>query len=208
MSQWLCSDPVFLKRLSIMALGCFIMGIGVTAFKLSLTGNDPCSGFAMALADVIALPFSVTLIGLNTVFFIFEYLFDRRKVGIGTFFNWFGVGIFTDLWYYLARSADLVPQTFTLQLVFMMTGVIVLSFSCALYQTANMGIAPYDALSLIMTERLHIPYFWCRITTDAACALLAFLLGGIVGLGTLFCAFGMGPFVSYFTKNVIKKYLL
>ena len=66
----------------------------------------------------------------------------------------------------------------------MAAGVLVLSLSASLYQTADLGIAPYDALSIIMADRLPLPYFWCRILTDSLCTVAAFLLGGKVR-GTL-----------------------
>ena len=55
--------------------------------------------------------------------------------------------------------------------------MLILSFSCALYQTADVGIAPYDALSLLLARKLPVPYFWCRIFTDGVCVGVAFLLG-------------------------------
>ena len=78
--------------------------------------------------------------------------------------------------------------------------MLILSFSCALYQTADVGIAPYDALSLLLARKLPVPYFWCRIFTDGVCVGVAFLLGGLIGLGTLVCALALGPFVAFFTR--------
>ena len=59
----------------------------------------------------------------------------------------------------------------------------------------------------MMSDRLPLPYFGCRVLTDALCALLAYLLGGLIGLGTLICAFGLGPFVQFFTKHFSEKVL-
>ena len=59
----------------------------------------------------------------------------------------------------------------------------------------------------MMSDRLPLPYFGCRVFTDALCALLAYLLGGLIGLGTLICAFGLGPFVQFFTKHFSEKVL-
>ena len=33
------------------------------------------------------------------------------------------------------------------------------------------------------------------------------LLGGLIGLGTLICAFGLGPFVQFFTRHFSEKVL-
>ena len=53
----------------------------------------------------------------------------------------------------------------------------------------------------ILAKRGKPKYFWCRIFTDSVCVVLAFLLGGLIGLGTLVCALGLGPFISFFTKH-------
>ena len=64
-------------------------------------------------------------------------------------------------------------------------------------------IVPYDALALILDRKLpKLPYFWCRILCDGSCALICFLAGGIVGLGTLVSAFGFGPVIAFFNKTV------
>lgn len=193
------------RRVAVMVLGILIMGLGVALFKLSLMGNDPNSAMVMAAADRLGVDFSVALIVENSVVFIAELLLGRKYIGLGTFVNWFGVGPLTTLYLGLIHACWQVPQTILARLMLMMAGVLVLSLSASLYQTANLGIAPYDAVSIIMEERLPLPYFWCRILTDSVCAAAALLLGGIVGLGTLVCALGLGPFIAFFNRHISQK---
>ena len=96
-------------------------------------------------------------------------------------------------------TADTLP----VQLVWVAVGVLVVAFGCSLYQTADLGVAPYDALSLMMADHLPVPYFGCRVFTDALCAVITFVSGGLIGLGTLICAFGLGPFVQFFSKTFL-----
>ncbi len=70
-----------------------------------------------------------------------------------------------------------------------------------------LGIAPYDYLSLGLRDYTPCPYFGCRIFTDALSALLCWLLGGLVGLGTLICAFCLGPFIQFFDRTFSQKVL-
>lgn len=198
-------DPAWRRRLEVMSCGIVIMGLGVCLFRLSLMGNDPSSAMVMAIGSRVGRPFSVTLIAMNALWFLFELLFGRRLIGIGTLFNWFGVGIFTDLWTQIITGLGVLPAGLGRRLAVMLLGVLVLSFSCALYQTADLGIAPYDALSIMMADRLPLPYFWCRILSDSVCAVIAFALGGIVGLGTLACALCLGPFIQFFTRMAAQK---
>ena len=85
--------------------------------------------------------------------------------------------------------------------------VLVTALGASLYQTADLGIAPYDYLSLGLRDYTPCPYFGCRIFTDALSALLCWLLGGLVGLGTLICAFCLGPFIQFFDRTFSQKVL-
>ena len=85
--------------------------------------------------------------------------------------------------------------------------VLVTALGASLYQTADLGIAPYDYLSLGLRDYTPCPYFGCRIFTDALSALLCWLLGGVVGLGTLICAYCLGPFIQFFDRTFSQKVL-
>lgn len=198
-------QPIWWRRLIVMIFGIIFMGLGVCLFKLSLMGNDPSSAMVMSIGKHVGLPFSIMLIIVNSLWFILEIGLGRHLIGMGTFFNWFGVGIFTDMWTEIINGFFPVSGDFTGRLIVMLLGVAILSFSCALYQTAGLGIAPYDAVSVIMSDRLPLPYFWCRIMTDSICAAVALLLGGVVGLGTLVCAVGLGPFINFFANTVARR---
>ena len=94
-----------------------------------------------------------------------------------------------------------------IQLLWVVIAVPVTAFGCSLYQTADLGVAPYDSLALALQDHLHKPYFGCRVFTDALCAAITFLLGGLVGIGTLVCAFGLGPFIQFFNGAFSEKVL-
>lgn len=200
-------DRLFRKRFIMMFFGIIIMGLGVSLFKISIMGNDPYSTFAMSIVNRVGLSFSIVLIITNSICFLIELKFGKKYIGWGTFVNWFGVGIFTDIWSSIILRFINVPDSIIPRIILMIIGVLIFSFSCSLYQTADMGIAPYDAISLAMNDYLPMPYFWCRVIIDVSCSLTAYLLGGIVGLGTVFCALGMGPFVNFFNKSVSEKLL-
>lgn len=198
-------NPHWRRRCAVMVVGIVIMGLGVCLFQLSLMGSDPHSAMVIAFGNRLNLRFSTMLILINTVWFVFELIFGRKRIGVGTFFNWFGVGIFADMWSSFITEWMVIPDNFAVRLLIMIAGVLILSLSCAMYQTADLGVAPYDSISLMMEEYSPVPYFWCRMITDIFCTSLAVLLGGVVGIGTVFCAFGMGPFVNFFTKNLARK---
>lgn len=194
------------KRLLAMVIGNIFLGMGISIFKFAGLGNDPYSGMVMALADRVGMQYANLLLIINLFIFILEFVFGRSFVGAGTLANAFFLGYITTFFYSLWTHFFVLPQNLLVQIPIMLVGTIVTGFGVSMYQTPNVGVSPYDSLSLIMTERLpKISYFWNRIFTDAICALICFLAGGIVGLGTLVSAFGLGPVIDFFNVHFTRK---
>lgn len=192
-------------RFTVMLAGIEIMGVGVALFKLSLMGNDPHTALMIAMGDQLGIDFSLVLFAVNCLWFLVEWRFDKELVGIGTFLNWLFVGPLASLCERAVLSLWGAPAGTEARLWLMLSGVVTLSLACALYQTADLGVAPYDALSIILSRKSGQSYFRCRILTDSLCALAAFLLGGLLGAGTLVCALGLGPFIAFFSSKVARR---
>ncbi len=76
-----------------------------------------------------------------------------------------------------------------------------------MYQTADVGVAPWDSLSLILIKRHHkLPYFGYRIIGDAIAALVCWFAGGIVGIGTAVCAFGLDRLFHFLIRIFPKSW--
>lgn len=194
------------KRLLVMVAGNIFLGMGISIFKFAGLGNDPYSGMVMALADMVSMQYANLLLMINLFIFILEVVFGRSFVGAGTLVNAFFLGYITTFFYSTWTYFFALPKSLFLQIPIMLVGTAVTGFGVSMYQTANVGVSPYDSLSLILTKSLpKISYFWNRIFTDAICALICFLAGGIVGLGTLVSALGLGPVINFFNVHFTRK---
>lgn len=194
--------PMDRRPIAMTLFGCAIMGLGIALIKLSSLGSDPYTAMVIAIGDKIGVDFSLILIGTNCLCFLVQWHFQRELVGLGTFVNWILVGPLASVLEKALLSTGQIYETFWSRLLLMIGGVIVLSLACALYQTADKGVSPYDALSIILARKSRVSYFGCRFLTDLLCAILTFLLGGLLSIGTLVCVAGLGPFISFFSKNI------
>ena len=195
------------RRVLGMIVGIFIIGLGIALFKQSHLGNDSISALNMRLSEMLGVSLGLVNLSVNILFFLLEVAFGRKYIGLGTFVN----GIF--MWYIITLFYDPIAAAFgpaeslQVQLLWLVLAVPVTALGVSLYQTADLGIAPYDYLSLGLRDYTPFPYFGCRVFTDAVCALLCWLLGGLVGIGTLVCAFCLGPFVQFFSRVFAEKLL-
>lgn len=199
---------VGLRRFVIMLLGNMFIGMGVAVFKMSGMGTDPFSGMVMAMSECVGIPYAIFIVMFNLVIFTLEFFCGRELIGIGTIINACFLGYFTTFFYDLFTAPFGVPESLAVRLILVCMGVVTCSFGVAMYQTPDVGVAPWDSVSLIMVKKWpKIPYFWHRISNDALAALVCWLLGGVVGIGTALCAFCLGPFIHFFSEHFVKKLL-
>lgn len=195
------------RRIVGMVVGIVIIGLGIALFKQSHLGNDSISALNMRLAELLGISLGVQNVATNILFFALEFWFGRKYIGLGTFVNGIGMGFIITFFYDPIAAAFGPAASLPEQLVWVVLAVLVTALGASLYQTADLGIAPYDYLSLGLRDYTHFQYFGCRVFTDAFCALLCWLLGGLVGLGTLICAFCLGPFIQFFNGLVSERVL-
>ena len=73
------------------------------------------------------------------------------------------------------------------------TGVLITGFAGAIYLIANLGPGPRDGLMTGLQRMTNYPIALVRGSIEVTVVILGAFLGGIVGIGTLFFAFGIGP---------------
>ncbi|MBQ6488122.1 MAG: YitT family protein [Solobacterium sp.] len=193
------------KRIFWCLIGVAVIGVGCAVFKVSNLGNDAFTALNITISERTGISLGTVTLLVNCVYFLAPLFFGRKYINIGTILNGGLLGYLVDFFYKTIIGIFGKPASFTNQLIWLIPGIIIISLGLSLYQNADLGVGPYDYLALGMRDHLKLPYFGCRIFTDGMCALAAWLLGGLVGLGTLVCAFCLGPFVSFFDRNVSGK---
>ncbi len=195
------------RRIVGMVVGIVIIGLGIALFKQSHLGNDSISALNMRLAEMLGISLGVQNLCTNVLFFALECWVGRQYIGLGTFVNGIGIGFIVTFFYDPIAAFFGPVSSLPVQLLWVALAVPVTALGASLYQTADLGIAPYDSLALELRDYTPVPYFGCRVFTDALCAFLAWVLGGLVGLGTLVCAFCLGPFIQFFNGTISEKVL-
>lgn len=195
------------KRFNILLCSIVIMGFAVAVFSFSGMGVDPFTAMNMSVSSILGIGFGFYQMCINGVLLIAVAYAAKKLISIGTVVNMAGVGFvceyFTGVLKALLPAADnLIYKTFL-----MIIGVFLLSFSASLYFKCDMGVSPYDALGMVMEEKLKLKYKWCRVFTDLVCTGVALVLGGPIGIGTIITALFMGPVVSFCNGSISKKIL-
>ena len=177
----------------------FISGIIILSFGITLTIKGQMFGVGswdvlhIGLAKSVGLTIGTWSILIGLAILAFDMVFTKKLPLPGTFIDMFLTGIFIDIFNYWLPDID----GFWAQLIVYIIGLILLGWGCGMYMVANLGIGPRDTLMLFFVHRLGWSVTRSRTTMEVTVAILGFLLGGPVGLGTVLMAFGLGPIVQY-----------
>ena len=111
--------------------------------------------------------------------------------GMGTILNILIIALVIDL------SLPYLPQfeTLSLQIIEALAGVIITGIGGGICLIAKLGAGPRDGL---MTGLQRVPICpWQQSSgIEMTVVILGWMLGGVVGIGTVLFAFGIGPSVA------------
>lgn len=192
------------RRILMTILGVMTCGFSVGLFNFSDFGMDPFQVFAHGLCAHTPLglgKYGLFYMILNIFLLLFSLIFDRKKIGLGTLINLFLSGYVVQFSSWIWESLLPNPAVWV-KFIFLIAGIVIMCLGSSLYFTADLGVSTYDAISLIITEKTKIKFQYCRISSDVICTAIGFLLGTVVGIGTVITAFFMGPIIAYFNRTI------
>jgi len=142
---------------------------------------------------------------LNLVFFVVVIFKSPDKIGYGTIANMVFVGYISDFFRFI--YSKLLPADFftgfAVRVGVLIPALIIFIFGAAMYMTAGLGTAPYDAMPYIISEHLtKIPFKYIRMTWDIVFMALGWLAGGNIGVVTIVVAFFLGPVIAWEQKKL------
>ena len=178
--------PALLLRLF---LGCIVLGTGVGLLLTADLGSDGYSTLVSGIARTSGWAFVVANVAVSVVFLIVAAL---RKVrpDVGTVVQIVVVG------YTVTLVLDLLetPGSVLGQAACLALALPVLSIGVAMYLGTNLGAGPAEAAALAWDPPL--PFRWSYSLLQGGGALVGWLLGASIGVGTIVVIVLLGPLVD------------
>ena len=193
--SWSSSDEYNLKpkKLTIfyLIIGLVLFGLGETLLVTANIGVSPWFVLHQGLSFKTSYSIGITTF-IVSIIAILLWLPLKQKPGIATILNAILISIVVDL------SLPFLPQPkyFILQLFQVMFGMFIIGIGSGFYLAANLGPGPRDGLMTGINKQTNLSFSFIRIIIELSAVGLGFYLGGIVGIGTILYALGIGFSVS------------
>ena len=93
------------------------------------------------------------------------------------------------------------------QILIFSVGVIVMGYGVGIYISPNIGAGPRDSLMLVFVEKTGASVKKVRTTLEVIVAIVGWLFGGPIGIGTVLIALFLGQ-IAHYTLPQCRKFLL
>lgn len=193
-------------RVIILFIGLVIAHFGVTLFLLANLGTDPFNVLIQGLYKLTSgLAGGAALLTHGRVHMIVCFLIilallfiDRSYVRIGTLVCMFFGGPIIDVFNLLLAPlfAGAVPMP--IRLGANVLGCVILAFGMTIVIKSDAGTGPNDLVAIVISDKLKKKFSATRIIVDVAFAAIGAIFGGTLGIGTVICAFVVGPVAGFF----------
>lgn len=194
----------FVIRLILLMVGLAIAHLGVTLFLQADLGSDPFNVFIQGLFRIVPWPsgWPVThgRVHMAVSFLIVVVLLfvDRSYVRVGTLICMFLGGPIIDGYTLVLKDILNSHSPIALRVVMLALGCVILSFGMTIVIKSEAGTGPNDLVAVVISDKVKKKFGIVRILVDVCFAGIGFALGGTLGLGTVICAFLVGPTAQVF----------
>ena len=193
--SWSSKKPFNLKpKISTFFYLCFgltLFGLGEGLLIVSASGASPWSVLAQGISLNVDLSVgTITLFVSIGVLLLWIPL--NQKIGIGTVLNALIIALMIDV----CIKYVPIPENYISQLILATVAVLTVGLGGGIYLVANLGPGPRDGLMVGLQKKTNLPIAVVRAFLEITVVTIGWYLGGIVGVGTLLFAFGIGPAVA------------
>jgi len=183
----------YILRFLKLNFGLFLYGLGIIVTMRANIGYAPWEVLHSGVSQTLGVSIGLVNTAVGAIIVVIVFLLGE-KIGLGTIFNMFMIGLFLDLILFL----DFIPlfNNFFIGTLVHILGLFIISLGTYFYIYSAFGAGPRDSLMVAVTRKTGLPVGLCRGIVEFSVVLIGWLLGGLVGLGTVISALSIGVCVQ------------
>ena len=180
-----------LTTLIMLVIGLFLFGLGEAIIIASGSGVSPWTVLAQGISSKTDLSIGMATF-LISIFILIFWVPLKQIPGIGTILNAIIIASAIDL------TLDFIPKPELIYLKILQAsfGILIVGIGSGIYLISNLGPGPRDGLMIGLQQKTNTSIPLIRTVIEITAVTVGWLLGGIVGIGTILFVFGIGPCVG------------
>lgn len=186
-----------LKRSPKFIFGLIMLSIGIVLMKRANIGMNPWGVFHTGIENATGIPLGWVIQIVGILVLLLSIILIKTKVGLGTILNILVIGTIINLFEILFTYE---PTVVLYQGILFTIGLFLITFGRSMYISSDLGPGPRDGLFVGISRITKFETKYIKPIIEAIVLLIGYLLGAIVGIGTVISVLLSGFMVNMFFK--------
>lgn len=166
-------------------------------------GTGAWDALFYALYDLIGLTVGSWIFIVGIALMIINSFLLKARIDYAAVITIFLIGVFIDFWLLIVFPGFIVTSAI-MSYILLAIGITAMGSGIGMYLQFDFAKNPIDNLMIAVHKRTKLSLAMSKSALEILIMLIAFILGGPIGVGTIIIAFGIGPFVQFFFKRFQK----
>lgn len=193
-----------IKRLLKVSIATFVSivltGLGVTLIIQANLGSDAINVFVDGLCRTFHVSLGTSSRIYNGLALIIALILNRKDIGLATIVYALTTGFAIDFFMNLITPFAIGQSSLFLRLIYVIIAQLVFTFAFALLIKYRSGMNQLDAIAYGIEKRTQISFKYVRTGIDVVLLVSGFLMGGVLGIGSVITMATTGILIQYFVK--------
>ena len=190
----------FWKDLAVVTLSTAMIGAATCCYVRAGLGSDSVAVFNEGLSVFAGFSLGTAAWCLNIALLTAAFFLARPHIGWTTVYNSLLVGPFIDVMNWVLSPVLNFSSGLWFRWILFGAGITLVGSACALMILGCPGMSVNDAIAIGISKRLGCSFRAVRMTIDGGLMLTGFLMGGVVGIGSVAAVLGTGPLIQFFVQ--------
>lgn len=182
-----------------------LTGLGVALFVHANLGSDTLTVFVDGLHRVLNCSYGTASRIYNLIVLVIALIVSRKNIGWATIVYALSLGFTMDYFEKLLQPLQIQSAGMMIRLICVCSGQICFGITYALLIKYRKGMNQIDAISYAIVDKTGISFKWIRTGMDVVLLVSGWLLGGVVGVGSIIAMTTTGVLVDFILNIISKK---
>lgn len=194
----------FFQDLAVVTAATALIGIATCCYIRAGLGSDAVAVFNEGLSIFAGLSLGTASWCMNIGLMLIALLTARKYIAWTTVFNSLLCGAFIDLADWLLAPVFAFDGGLLYRCLLFAAGPLLVALGCTLMIQKCSGMSVNDAITTGIAQRLGCSFRTVRVSMDGILMLTGWLMGGVVGFGSVAAVLCTGPLIQWFCQLVKK----
>ncbi|GGF24706.1 hypothetical protein GCM10010954_24500 [Halobacillus andaensis] len=184
-------------------LGLIIISLGISLTINAELGAGAWDAMNVGLTETFGLTVGNWVIIIGAILIVTNALIAAERPDLLAVITIIIVGKMIDFWLITAFT-DMEITGWFYQVITLIAGIFIIAAGVALYLQPKFSLNPIDNFMVALQKRFGLSLTVSKTITEAFALVLALILGGPIGLGTIIILVCIGPFIQFLDPKAEK----